>query len=403
VGNFSALFFLCLSFAFPLLSPTIRREQGLYLVVCFTLAVRHSLALVNAFVTPLSLSWGDLYFFHDIGMGKYSFEGQPYGLFLRILYKVFGGSFWLGEESSIVAYSLSLVLLVEIARLIGLGNNLKVSILLFGCMPSPAIHTSTTFRESLQVLGLLVALFSMLQLRHRPAPHWLFTFAVGLLWLGFLHQGLAIYIAMLAVLGLPWAIQGRGSLGTVLGLLLLLAMPWVGQKLINSLNEESSSARAFSEGRLLSYAANYRSGVSSARSDYGVKIDPTDLFSFSSSVTTVVAMYFLAPLPWQVSHPMDLYAMGENIARVFLIAGALYLILKSSGELRARRMVLLLAALVLESLWALGTTNWGTALRHHCVVWGVLVFLGTPAYAHLSFDPELTALLRRRERRKALL
>ncbi len=51
---------------------------------------------------------------------------------------------------------------------------------------------------------------------------------------------------------------------------------------------------------------------------------------------------------------------------------------RSSGEVRSCYGFLFIAVLGMELGWALGTANWGTAIRHHVPGYSVIVLLGVP-------------------------
>ncbi|MBT9585601.1 hypothetical protein IV102_19830 [bacterium] len=399
MGNLSALLFFCLCFAVPLLSPTIRRDRNLLMAAYLSLALRDAVALINAFVTPILASWGDLYRFHNIGAGIDMERGQPYGEFLRVLYRIFGTSFWLGEQSSILAYTLSLVVFVEIGVLIGAREKLLGCVLLFGCLPSPAIHCSVTLRESYQVLSFLSCAYALLRLRSRPDPWAWFVLFGSIVGMVYMHHGLGAFAAGVLALGVPWALQGRGHFGAVLALLCLTLVPLLLPKMLDVLGEQSLSAEVISEGRLLEFAAKYRNFVSEARSDYGLKIDPENLLSFTITSALVIAMFFVAPLPWQASSAMDYYAFFEVILRFVLLFGFVRQLAILKGENRQRILFLFVLAMTLECLWAIGTTNWGTSLRHHVVAFGIFVLVGLPYYAGLTLNADEQAFFKRRAQR----
>lgn len=399
MGNFSALIVFLLCFVVPLLSPTLRRDRSLLMASYLSLALRDSIALINAFVTPILTSWGDLYRFHNIGAGLDPEPGQPYGEFLRIVYHLFGTSFWLGEQLSILAYTFSLLLFVEIAILVGARQKLLGCLLVFGCLPSPAIHCSVTLRESYQVLAFLGSAYALLRLRAGVNTWaWLLLLSSLLLMIT-MHQGLAPYAMLLLLAGIPWALQGRGHLGAVIGLLCLTLVPMLLPRLVDRLADHSLVADMINEGKILEYAANYRNLVSEARSDYGLKIETDDPFAFIATSLGVIAMYFIAPLPWQVSRPIDYYAFVEVLVRLILLVGFLGQLKTQQGETRHRIIFLFSMSLFLEGMWAVATTNWGTSLRHHVVAFGGFVLAGLPYFAGLTLDKAHDELLLRRAQR----
>lgn len=281
---------------------------------------------------------------------------------------------------------------------------MPAAVLVFGLMPSPAIHCSVTLRESYQVLGFLGVAHALLSMRDgRLGPRTFFQLLVSLILLISMHQGLAPFALGVLVLGLPWAMQKKGAVSAAAGFCFFLVVPILLPVAVDRLQEKSSALRAINEGNFLAYAARYRNYIQIARSDYGVKIDGSDVVSFAQTGAAVVAMYFIAPLPWQVSSSIDYYAFFENVVRLALILVALHRISASPYEQGQRIFFLLCLAVALEGLWALGTTNWGTALRHHVVSLSLFASVGAPALSSLFFSPEMVSLNLRRERRRARL
>lgn len=399
MGNLSALLLFLACFGVPLLSPTLRRDRKLLMAAYAGLLVRDFIALFNAFVTPILTSWGDLYRFHNIGAGLDAETGQPYGEFLKIVYKLLGTSFWLGEQMSILAFTISLLFFVEIALMIGARERLLGCILIFGCLPSPAIHCSVTLRESYQVMGFLGCAYSLLRIRSGPNLQAGLCLAASVGVLVFMHNGLGPYAAGMLALGVPWALQGRGKFGGVLALVSLTFIPIVLPRFIDTLAEHSSAASILTQGNALAYAASYRNWVNESRSDYGFKIDTDNVVSFIATSLAVVAMYFVAPLPWQASRPIDFYAFGEVLMRLYLLGSFARQVGRDPGEIRKRKLFLFGLAMSLEFLWALGTTNWGTSLRHHVVAFGAFVLLGLPKLSWLTLDSGYQTLLLRRAHR----
>lgn len=341
--------------------------------------------------------------FHKIGAGVWESDGQVhvYGEFLKILYKIFGVSFWLGEVASVFTYSLCLLLFVELGLMLGVRERLVQCVLLFGLLPSPAIHCSVTFRESYQVLGLLGTLLALLKLRQGelfwPWP----LLGISLVALVVMHQSMIFYAAILLFGGLPWALRGSGGVALILGGVLAIGSAFVLPKALDRVEKMSDGYRALERGNFLEYASKYREKVELARSDYGVKMSYDDPISFCVSALLIVFMYFVAPLPWQVSSVMDYYAFLEVAIRIMLFAGFYLQWRQADATVRERMTLMFGAALLLELMWSIGTTNWGTSLRHHVVAYGVFVLLGLPYFRLTKLDPDLSHLLERRARRKA--
>jgi uncharacterized membrane protein len=85
-----------------------------------------------------------------------------------------------------------------------------------------------------------------------------------------------------------------------------------------------------------------------------------------------------APFPWQIGNVKDIHAMLESMLRIVLLILAVSSWRRSSGEVRSYYSFLLIVVLGMELMWALGTVNWGTAIRHHVPGHSIIVLLGAP-------------------------
>jgi hypothetical protein len=89
--------------------------------------------------------------------------------------------------------------------------------------------------------------------------------------------------------------------------------------------------------------------------------------------------YMLTPFPWQVRTLLDVYAFGEVILRVVCLI-AIFRMWRRGGPVHPQFVTLLmLVYFSMAFLWAAGTTNYGTATRHHMVHQWILLLLGVPA------------------------
>ena len=82
------------------------------------------------------------------------------------------------------------------------------------------------------------------------------------------------------------------------------------------------------------------------------------------------------PFIWDINSFSSLVLGFESIVRFILLLFSMILIVKTKGQKRRLYFILLLIYLFIESIMALGTTNAGTAWRHHQVAQWILVVLG---------------------------
>ena len=98
--------------------------------------------------------------------------------------------------------------------------------------------------------------------------------------------------------------------------------------------------------------------------------DYPDLFVF---IFIAIYDYFTEPNLNKIITIGDLLAFVENIARILLILLSLIFLFKFKHTNKKYILYLFFTFLFIETVWALGTSNWGTALRHHTTAFPVLV------------------------------
>jgi len=114
------------------------------------------------------------------------------------------------------------------------------------------------------------------------------------------------------------------------------------------------------------------------RTTYGIVLDTSSVLGFVKTLPLVFVYYMFAPFPWHVEKVIDIYALLESMLRFVLLFFAVFSWRRSSGEVRSYYGFLLIIFFGMELVWALGTINWGTAIRHHVPGYSVLALLGVP-------------------------
>ena len=119
-------------------------------------------------------------------------------------------------------------------------------------------------------------------------------------------------------------------------------------------------------------------GSTVARTTYGKIFDKDSILS----IFNVFSAYHLMPYPWKVSSIIDLAPLSENFLRVALVILFLVNRKRLSTVLRMNVDMIFLIWLSTEFIWSIGTINWGSAYRHHTVVYGLLVLVALASYRY---------------------
>ncbi len=307
---------------------------------------------------------------------------KVYIQYLAFFYRIFGVSKLLGQTLSIIAFSFSLLVFVKITKNLRLTRYSVGLAILYGFLPSVVIFTSITLREAYQMLFFLMSIYFALWLRKKATLPIMLMLIIGAAGLAILHNGLLVYGIFLVCLSFFWGLGfsftnwgKENPLNKLVGVLLIIGI--VGAWATYA-SDMGGASKALMSGEGGEYAGVYRERVGSDRSAYGGTLDTSSVITFIPSAVLVTFFYMFSPFPWQISNAADIYGALEGYLRLILIYYGLMTWYRSRGERRSQWGYLLICYFSLEFLWAIGTSNWGTAIRHHVVAYSILVIVGGP-------------------------
>jgi hypothetical protein len=379
---------LLFSFGIVLMWKRVRSDTKVVHAIWFCIFLHQAVAFLNAYVGTVIGAGQDAAKFHRTGVELAALL-EPVWVFdihhgvitythsLGLLYRAFDASLIFGEELSVLAFTLSCVVLVKLVDLLDLGRFRIGIILLFGSLPSAVIFRSVTFRESWQALFFLLSVYWAIRLRKRPGILIFLYMLMSVFCMATLHNGLKGYAMYLVLISVYWGIFSckKGVrltrhvrflfTGLLVACVIVLAqkMGWY-----------------LTIGHALEGADGFRQSAVTiqARTTYGVMLDTSSVLGLVKTLPLVFVYYMFAPFPWHVGNVKDIYALLESMLRFVLLFFAVSSWRRSSGEVRSYYGFLLIIFLGMELMWALGTINWGTATRHHVPGYSVIVLLGVP-------------------------
>jgi hypothetical protein len=332
----------------------------------------------KTFVIPLS--WDRFldsnYFYHEM---------------LGSAYQLFGVSHLFGEQLSILVFSFSCIVLLRLIKLLGLENYSFSSLIFFGALPTMVLLGSITLRESYEILFFMLTVYFgvRISINDKLSIPCIFLMVISALIMGSFHSALLVYAAFLIVLFLVWSFRPISRLGNIKKLQ-LISLVVVPVSLIYLLVVASKGlAELGLLGELLNYnnekltwhIINFReaSMQTFSRATYGVSFDGSSLFAMICSSLNIYIHYLFTPFPWQVNNFTDIYAFFEAFSRMILIIFALSGWWKAVGSQKRMLGLMLILYFTMTFLWATGTTNYGTAIRHNMTTWWILVVVGVPS------------------------
>lgn len=395
-GEWVSLCLSYLSLGIIIFSRDMSSDLRLCSFAILAILARHFASLLNFYYVMLIGADMDAVGFHQTAstmansiqptwfgeFGTLEAGSKLYSEYLAFFYRIFGDSKLLGQTLSIIAFSFSCLILIKIAKNLRLTNYGVGLVILYGLLPSAIIFTSITLREAYQMLFFLMSISFATRLRKKATLPTMILLIIGAAGLAILHNGLLVYSIFLVCLSFFWSLgfslTNWGKKKPVTKLIGILLIVGIVSAWATYASDMGGASRALMSGEGSDYAGIYRDRTGIDRSTYGGKLDTSSVITFIPSAALVFAFYMFAPFPWQISTGADVYGALEGYLRLVLIYYGLKTWYRSRGERRSQWGYLLICYFSLEFLWAMGTSNWGTAIRHHLIAYGVLVILGGP-------------------------
>jgi hypothetical protein len=371
------------------------KKLTLWLYVGLCLRLINS--FINGFFGPSFDAGGDAFWFH-VAAAEYSkhlvldsfVTGSIYSYILGIFYFVTTDSLFLGSVLSSLGWFISAVLLVRIMTILSFGRSIQWKIMLiYAVLPSSLMYTSVTLREPFQLLFMNLAIYSACKIYcHKSAIYWVMLifsiFCMGALHGALLATGVLVVIGTLFLLAFRHR-KGISAFKLVLVTPVIIFCLYYGFLLFVTFSYKS----VLLDGGLSAAVQGYQEASMSyeGRATYRTDLDISGMSGLLSVLPGFLFQYLFEPMPWHMTSVVDVVALLENVLRFWLILNALkYLRFSYVGKSKFvnsnvfehRRLILFIFLIFLASelIWSLGTTNWGTGIRHHLPTIGLLLVTG---------------------------
>jgi hypothetical protein len=356
-------------------------------VYTFLILIREVVATINVYFFKLPGSKGDARVFHEMAeiiasTGEYSFElgHLAFADFLGFIYRVSEVSFMLGHQLSILAFSLSCVVLLKIVSVLDFERYKVQTLLVYGSLPSVVLNGTFVLRESYEVLFMMMAVYFGIKLiKNNRNVLFNFSFLISLILMGVLHRALMAYAFFLLFIFIWWSTirtetlnKSKKRIAAVIYTFLILALiPFLGAVFKDVMF-------MFYNFSVIDSIVYHRENTIVSNASYEVSLNPSNLISFVFSFLKIYFYYLFAPFLWNISNFYDVYAVSESIIRMILIYCSIKIWRESYGENKSYLFLMLLIFVGISFLWSVGTVNYGTAIRHRMMDWWIISILGTP-------------------------
>lgn len=293
--------------------------------------------------------------------------------------------FWLTAIGIVLYYSTFIFIFSRFKGAVVSGFSFLLTILCFLCFltPSVLLRVSALLREPYSIFFGVLAVWFAVQFITSKRYELLGAAVVCIIFAGFFHKAYLAFVPIFFVLIILFSLKiNARSLGVagLLGIGFVLTALYIAPHLGSLRGGDALSAVISGDFSVAEKIVSYKSGVDArATYNYGA--------NFSSSVALIFTAlranlyFYLSPFPWKISNVLDIFVFIENITRVL----SLFLVLRIAfRDYHKEVYFIIFCYLALNSIWALGTSNYGTGSRHHMTTMPLLMMAYFMALSFLA-------------------
>lgn len=392
MGDISATVLTLLLCLILVLSKELQEDHRVYIIIIIGFVIHLAIALYNGFVGPTIGGGSDTVNFYreavliaKSGNIQFKLGSDSYRNILGGLFYLFEPSMFLACVLSVAAYLASLFPLLKICHLLKYEKFLPHIIAAYSFLPSLNLFGSIALRESLQICFCVFAIYYFIRFYSQRKFRYFILGVVSSFLMGILHFGLLLFAGfMILIFTLMNYNRSRkafifikSKIYAYFALFIALIGIFFALPTLNTLGVVSLLIQGDS---IAEYTEQYRqAGIDKqARSGYEIQIDTSSPINLIISLSKMFVYYIAYPFPWNVSAVIDIYASIEALWRCALIYYSIKGWRQATGEVKKILFLLLLLYIVLAFIWASGTNNFGTGMRHNLTHYWILTLTGLP-------------------------
>lgn len=366
--------------------PLFRKSKAILILMILIVNIRFLLIFINIYIFRLPGSDKDAVRFvrnaGDIAHGYIkpdSFIGADlFETYLSIILKYISNNpIYLHLSSNIFFIMFVYVFILLLSNLNIKNKVILLPLVIINFFPSILMNTVTVLREPYQMFFLMLSIYSLYKYISKEKLLNLFLFILSTVLFGISHNGLVIIIPLIiliAAITFIWIKKLTIKSISLTCLSLIIIFTVIILMKIGLLTSQATDSIFSGEG--LEYAEGYRLSSPDARASYAGTLDTSNVISAFISSISLFIKYMIFPLPWMISSVIDLISIVENLTRLFLLTYIIKYRIESKIFIS-----LFIIYILLEMIWSLGTSNWGTASRHHIVSMPILLIVFTYVFS----------------------
>lgn len=366
--------------------PLFRKSKAIFLLMITMVNLRFILIFINIYIIQLPGSDKDAIRFvrnaSNIAHGYIkpdSFVGSDlFEYYLSLILKFLSNNTIYLHLSSNIFFVFFIYIFILFLNDLNVKNKfILMPLVILNLFPSILMNTVTVLREPYQMYFLMLCLYSMYKYITKEKIFSLFTFILSTVLLGILHNGLVMVIPLIILIAsitFLWMknLTVKSFSLTFFSIFIILVVIILMK--FGVLTSQATDSILSGEG--LEYAEGYRLSSPDARASYTGVLDTSSVITTLMSSISLFIKYMIFPMPWMISSVIDLVSITENLIRLCMIT---YIVKNRIGS--KIFVSLFILYFLLEMIWSIGTSNWGTASRHHIVSMPILLIVFTDIFS----------------------
>ena len=341
-------------------------------IIFYGFLVRVFFAIVGSFFLVLPGSEGDSAAFHYVAtlqclnnsyevLDHFKFNGWVYVAFLGKFYCLTFPHEIIGSLLSCIAWFISGIIFLKILQILKIKNSFVL--LIYSFLPTSILYSSLILREPYQILFINLLIYLMLliykskNLSIKKKILVFFSIILTIIVLASLHYIYWIFIIFFIAFFLFFYFFKKKIMSIIFFILIFF---FSSQYLYNNY---ISGVYFKKEQTLINAIKTYQFSQNQSRSSY---LDKNDLNNDKTFLFNIVFKYFTKPWPKDIQTLSDSLFFLNNLIKLFLILYCLiaFFYKRISSDNKKNLLFFLIMFFLLELLWSLGTSSWGTASRH---------------------------------------
>jgi hypothetical protein len=341
------------------------------------LFIRIFVQYINLYIFPISGLNEDAFLFHflatEFATNGFFSEGfyqdskfYSYSIFLGYIYKAFNiSNIFFGSLLNIFFWFISALVLYNTLMTVAVKKNIcNYALLFYTFLPSSIFFSSSTFREPLILLFTNLIIYFFVKLFKSKNINYFFLILILLInyiLATYLHMAY-LYISIVFIIVTFFLIiykflkyKKTLFLFFFIFLFFIFFQIEMTEYLLTNLMDKS---------------AIYKSNTTHGLTSYNYLISENNLINnFFAFV-----QFLVQPSFFTLSSYASYLIFLENIIKIFMIVTFPIILIQKNTKYNFLFIITFLLYLMITFIWSLGTTNWGTSIRHSYPQLGILIF-----------------------------